>query len=68
MIKRALAPKLRQTAKQFPVVTLTGPRQSGETILVQAAFKQYDNISLDLLDQRDFAIKAPFSAGAISQG
>jgi len=59
MIKRALAPKIRQTAKQFPIVTLTGPRQSGKTTLVQATFKQYEYISLELPDQRDFALEDP---------
>ena len=54
MIKRTLAKKLHQAAKNFPVVTVTGPRQSGKTTLVRAEFKDYDYVSLELPDQRAF--------------
>ena len=33
MIKQALEDKLKKAATQYPVVTLTGPRQSGKTTL-----------------------------------
>lgn len=35
MIRRRLSKKLLQAAKQFPVVALMGPRQSGKTTLVK---------------------------------
>ena len=38
MIKRSLAATLRQLAKQYPVITLTGPWQLGKTTLVRSAF------------------------------
>jgi uncharacterized protein len=38
MIRRSLEPVLKKLARQYPVVTLTGPRQSGKTTLVQAVF------------------------------
>ncbi|MBI4830773.1 MAG: AAA family ATPase, partial [Candidatus Lindowbacteria bacterium] len=57
MIKRTLAAKLTQAAKQFPIVTLTGPRQSGKTTLVRAVFKHLDYVSLELPDQRQFALE-----------
>jgi len=59
LIKRTLERKLRQVAGQFPVVTVTGPRQSGKTTLVKAAFKGYDYLSLELPDQRSFALEDP---------
>jgi len=59
MIKRTLASKLKNAAAQFPVVTLTGPRQSGKTTLVKAVFKHYDYVSLELPDQRSFALEDP---------
>jgi len=59
MIKRILATKLKALATQFPVVTVTGPRQSGKTTLVRAVFKDYDYLSLELPDQRNFALEDP---------
>jgi predicted AAA+ superfamily ATPase len=59
MIERTLAPKLRQAARQLPIVTLTGPRQSGKTTLVRAAFKNYRYVSMELPDQREFALNDP---------
>lgn len=65
MIKRTLAEKLKQAAGLFPIVTLTGPRQSGKTTLVQAVFKNYRYVSLELFDQRQFAMEDP--RGFLSQ-
>lgn len=59
MIKRTLEKKLKDAASQFPVVTVTGPRQSGKTTLVKAVFKHYDYVSLELPDQRSFALEDP---------
>jgi len=59
MIKRTLEKKLKNAANQFPVVTLTGPRQSGKTTLVRAVFKHYNYVSLELPDQRSFALEDP---------
>jgi len=59
MIKRTLAVKLKKAARQFPIVTVTGPRQSGKTTLVQAVFGDYQYVSLELPDQRQFALEDP---------
>ena len=59
MIKRSLTKKMLQAAKKFPVVTITGPRQSGKTTLVRAEFKDCDYVSLELPDQRAFALEDP---------
>lgn len=59
MIKRTLATKLQEAAKQFPVITLTGPRQSGKTTLVRALFKKHAYVSLETPDQRNFALEDP---------
>jgi len=47
MIPRKLAPVLECVARQFPVVTLLGPRQSGKTTLVQALFPNHVYINLE---------------------
>lgn len=59
MIKRTLTRILKTMADQFPVVTVTGPRQSGKTTLVRNELKNYAYISLELPDQRAFALEDP---------
>ena len=59
MIQRLLARKLLDSAKKFPVVAVTGPRQSGKTTLVKAAFPRKPYVSLEDLDVRAFARSDP---------
>lgn len=59
MIPRHLSEPLRQAAGRFPVVSVTGPRQSGKTTLVRNEFPDYDYVSLELPDQRAFALEDP---------
>ncbi len=59
MIKRRLESKLRQWASQYPVVTVTGPRQSGKTTLCRSLFSEKPYLSLEDLDNRDFARTDP---------
>lgn len=65
MLKRTLDKKLKEAAKHYPVVTLTGPRQSGKTTLVRMSFPNYDYISLEEPDHRAFALEDP--RGFLSQ-
>jgi hypothetical protein len=59
MIFRHLSEHLRQSAAQFPVVSVTGPRQSGKTTLVRSVFPDYNYVSLEMPDQRSFAVEDP---------
>lgn len=59
MIRRAVEKHLIRLAKQYPVVTVTGPRQSGKTTLCRATFPNKDYISLENLDLRRAANKDP---------
>ena len=52
MIPRLLARKVRGYARQYPVVTVTGPRQSGKTTLCKALFPKQRYLSLEDLDVR----------------
>ncbi len=59
MIKRKISDKVLQLAKQYPVVTITGPRQSGKTTLCRHIFRDREYVSLEDLDERDFARSDP---------
>lgn len=59
MIDRDLAPRLREAAKAFPAVTLTGPRQSGKSTLCRALFPDHAYANLEAPDVRDFALTDP---------
>ncbi len=52
MISRSLGKKILSMAKAFPVVSLTGPRQSGKTTLVRALFPHYAYVNFENLNDR----------------
>lgn len=58
MIQRELIEKTKQLARQYPVVTITGPRQSGKTTLCRMVFPDMTCVSLEDLDQREYALCA----------
>ncbi|MBI9037073.1 MAG: ATP-binding protein [Bacteroidales bacterium] len=59
MIKRNITLRLKHLASQFPVISLTGPRQSGKTTLVKLAFPNYNYYSLEDPDIRMIALNDP---------
>lgn len=59
MISRTLEKKLHELSGYYPVVVVTGPRQSGKTTLCRMAFPDKPYVSLEALDIRDFAIADP---------
>ncbi|MBL7776571.1 MAG: ATP-binding protein [Saprospiraceae bacterium] len=59
MIPRLLSDKIRQLAGKMPVISITGPRQSGKTVLAQQLFPQYQYVNLENLEQRVFAQNDP---------
>ncbi|RMH08540.1 MAG: ATP-binding protein [Nitrospirae bacterium] len=65
MIPRVLEKHLRGVAGKFPVVTITGPRQSGKTTLCRSVFAQKPYVSLEAPDVHAFAAEDPrgFLAG-----
>lgn len=52
MIERLLSTKIKQAARQFPIVSVMGPRQSGKTTLVRTAFPKADYVSFEDPDVR----------------
>lgn len=47
--------ELEKAAKQLPVVTILGPRQSGKTTLVKQTFPTKPYINLESLHVRELA-------------
>jgi uncharacterized protein len=71
MIRRNLEAVVRRAAQHYPVVTVTGPRQSGKTTLCRAVFAKKPYVSLEAPDERMLAEQDPrgflarFPAGAV---
>lgn len=59
MIERILKNKLSEMVLKYPIVTLTGPRQSGKSTLLKSVFSDYRYISLEDPDLRLFATEDP---------
>lgn len=59
MIKRAISEKILQLAGKYPVVSVTGPRQSGKTTLVRDIFPEYRYVSLERPTDRALAEEDP---------
>jgi uncharacterized protein len=71
MIPRLASSTLARLLAGFPVVTVTGPRQSGKTTLVKSALPNKPYVSLESPAEREFAENSPadflrrFSNGAV---
>jgi len=59
MIPRTALPVVRSLASDYPVVTITGPRQSGKTTLCRAAFPGKAYVNLEQPDVRAFVQDDP---------
>jgi predicted AAA+ superfamily ATPase len=59
MIKRTVNETILRLCKGFPVIAITGPRQSGKTTLARAVFPDKPYVSLEDPDARAFADRDP---------
>jgi hypothetical protein len=59
VVKRFLEKALEKGLKQYPIVALTGPRQSGKTTMLREFFKGYRYVSLENPDVREYAQRDP---------
>ncbi len=59
MIKRNLERVIRYYSKEYPVLFIVGPRQSGKTTLAKYIFKEYRYVSLENIDYRKYAEEDP---------
>ncbi len=61
MVRRCLQDNLLSAAAGFPIITITGPRQSGKTTLAKMAFPGYKYLDLEQLPLRRVLMEDPLS-------
>jgi uncharacterized protein len=59
MIKREAETLLAKLSEKFPVLTITGPKQSGKTFLAKSFFKDKKYFNLEDIELRDLANEDP---------
>jgi len=59
MIKRSIQKELKVLAKEYPVITISGPRQSGKTTLARMQFPEHTYCNLEHPDTRRLAKSDP---------
>ena len=59
MISRNITEKLLSMGNKFPIVTLTGPRQSGKSTLLKSILPDYNYVSMEDPDNRLIANEDP---------
>lgn len=58
-IIRSIKKEMDIYKKKYPILVLTGPRQSGKTTFLKTQFSNYQYVNLENLDNRNFAIEDP---------
>ena len=61
MILREIRAKLAEFTRNYPVVTVVGPRQSGKTTLTRMEFPRHAYVNLESLPDREFATTDPIA-------
>ena len=59
MIQRQISPIIQATKGKYPVITVTGPRQSGKTTLIKSLFPEWRYFSMETPDLREQVLKDP---------
>ncbi|NBF39571.1 MAG: AAA family ATPase, partial [Spirochaetes bacterium] len=53
VVPRTLAPSIQRLLKKYPVLFITGPRQSGKTTLLKELLPHYAYVNLEFPDERE---------------
>jgi len=59
MINRRIENRVKLLEEKYPVISITGPRQSGKTTLVKNIFREYNYVNFEDITTREFAINDP---------
>ena len=58
-IKRNIEKSIRVYLSKYPIIGVTGPRQSGKTTMLKTMFPDYTYVNLESFDARNFAESDP---------
>lgn len=58
-IERKITEKIKEAHRHFPVILITGPRQSGKTTLCRHLYPDYRFVNLELITMRNRAVDDP---------
>ncbi len=59
MIMRDITNEFLTQLREYPIVTVIGPRQAGKTTLVRSVLPEYEYVSLETPETRQFALDDP---------
>lgn len=59
VVKRNISKSIRKFTSKYPVIAVTGPRQSGKTTMLKHLFQDYRYVNLESPDSREFALNDP---------
>ncbi len=59
LVQREIVNAMKQLVNKFPILALTGPRQSGKTTLLKLMFPDYRYVNLENPDTQNFAETDP---------
>ncbi len=59
IVQRQIEKPIKSLLTKYPIIALTGPRQSGKTTLLKNLFPDYRYVSLEDTDNRSFASEDP---------
>ena len=59
MVNRIISSSIKEIIGKYPIIAVTGPRQSGKTTLLKSMFPEYEYVSLENPDMRSFAETDP---------
>lgn len=60
-LKRSIKNSMDDIVKQYPILAITGPRQSGKTTFLKNEFSDYRYVNMENPDMRNFALNDPKS-------
>jgi hypothetical protein len=59
LIQRHIVKAIQELLTKFPILMITGPRQSGKTTLIKELFPDYQYVNMELPDNRALATNDP---------